>query len=95
MKKIASLLLITILFLVVMLSTFFIANEIHHHCDGDECPICILIEQCENTLKQIKYGFVNYYKFALFLLIISIVHISHIFYLIEDSLVSQKIRMNN
>ncbi|MCR5502783.1 MAG: hypothetical protein K6F53_07225 [Lachnospiraceae bacterium] len=45
-----------LLLLVVVFSAFYIASETHHDCEGDDCPICACIQQCENTLGQIACG---------------------------------------
>ena len=42
-----------ILFLAIMLfSSFYIAAEADHDCTGEDCPICAVIHQCENTLSS-------------------------------------------
>lgn len=43
--------IITIAFM--LFSVFFIAVELHHDCSGEDCPICSVIHQCENTFKQV------------------------------------------
>ncbi len=35
----------------VLFCAFFIASEADHHCSGEDCLICALIHQCENTLR--------------------------------------------
>lgn len=95
MRKITSLTMIIIVFFVVVLSTFYIAHEYHHDCDGDECPICILIEQCENTLKQIKDGISSGFRFIMPLFFVMTQLLYCVTYIISETLVSNKIRMNN
>lgn len=95
MRKITSLIMIIIVFFVVVLSTFYIAHEYHHECDGDECPICILIEQCENTLKQIKDGIPSGFHFIIPLFFVMTQLLYCVTYIISETLVSNKIRMNN
>ncbi len=40
----------------VLFSSAFIAEEFHHDCVGDECPICQTIAQCEAFLNRIATG---------------------------------------
>ena len=42
-----------------MLSTYCIAFEYGHECDHDECPICHLVSQCEQTLHQLKTAYAS------------------------------------
>ena len=43
---------------VVLFSAVFVASESQHDCDGDECPICAVLQQCENNLNQLGSGIV-------------------------------------
>ena len=40
-----------ILVLSLLLSLSFVAFEAHHDCEGEDCPICICLEECVNTIK--------------------------------------------
>ena len=51
-RLIAVLLAVTVVF-VVLFSTFFIAENADHDCDGSDCLICNAISICENALKSI------------------------------------------
>ena len=44
-----------VLILSFILTLFFIAAEAHHECSGEDCPICICLDECVNTVK----GFCN------------------------------------
>ena len=44
-----------VLVLSFILTLFFIAFEAHHECEGEECPICICLDECVSTVK----GFCN------------------------------------
>ncbi len=49
-----SFLVLTIAFifiLTVLSSAIFIAEEAHHDCCGDECPVCQIISAVESTFK--------------------------------------------
>ena len=43
--------LIAMLFSVVLASV-----ETHHHCHGDDCPICECIHQCHISVRQLVGG---------------------------------------
>ena len=43
--------------LIAMLFSVFLASvETHHHCHGDDCPICECIHQCRESVKQLVSG---------------------------------------
>lgn len=41
---------------ILAFSAFFIAAEADHDCSGDDCPICMVLQQCENTVRNIASG---------------------------------------
>lgn len=48
---------IVILMLSVMVfSVMFIVSETDHDCTGEDCPVCALIQQCEQTVRSIGGG---------------------------------------
>lgn len=51
-KKIAILLAATAAS-VLILSVAYIAAEANHDCAGDDCPVCVCIEQCLNNLRTL------------------------------------------
>ena len=55
-RLIASVLALTVVF-VMLFSVCFIIAEADHDCVGEDCPICYQINICENTLRSI--GFVS------------------------------------
>ena len=95
MKKITSIILTIILILIVSFFSFYIATELHHDCCGEDCPICILISQCEHTLKQLKESLVPFFQLNSLLVFNVVFVFSNIFYNLNNTLVSKKVRMNN
>lgn len=97
MKKTTSIILILILSILVMLSTYCIAFEYGHECDHDhdECPICHLVSQCEQTLHQLKTAYAStlYVNISLLFVIVQIYYFATI--VLSNSLVSNKVRLNN
>lgn len=37
----------------VLFSVLFITREAGHDCTGEDCPVCAVMMECENTLHQI------------------------------------------
>lgn len=80
---------------IALLSALFIAVEADHDCTGEDCPICVCIEQCEQTLRQIgggmAAGIVSVLPAAAFLFIAVYYFIAFL----SETLVSKKVRLNN
>ena len=99
MKKATSIILILIISAVVILSTFCIAFEHGHECahnhGHEECPICCLVSQCEQTLHQLKTVIVSSISafMSLLFIIVQIYFFASI--VLSNSLVSNKVRLNN
>ncbi len=87
--------IITFMMLVfVLFSAFFIALEAAHDCEGEECPVCACIEQCENLLNQLGGEiFILAITYSPYL-IISIVLLICTFF-IRETPISQKVRLND
>ena len=47
--------LAVVLVLSLLCALFFVASEAYHECGGEDCPICVYLEECVNTIK----GFCN------------------------------------
>lgn len=79
----------------VLFSSTFIAEEFHHDCIGDECPICQTIAQCEAFLNRISTGPA---LFVISVLTVAAVILSTLTYaspVSDETLVSCKVRLNN
>ena len=95
MKKATSIILILIMSAVVILSIFCIAFEYGHDCEHDECPICCLVAQCEQTLHQLSSAIVSSITHGLALLIVLVIASNFSSIVISNTLVSSKVRLNN
>ncbi len=93
-KKIIAGIAATLMLVIVVLSSFYIARHLNHHCEDHHCPICICIQHCENSLQQMGFGLV-----VMTAMIIPIAYRASIplFYreIIQNTPVSQKVRLNN
>ena len=80
---------------VMFFSAFYIAAEAHHHCTGENCPVCVRIQQCEKQIRQLGSGAavqaVVAVIAAFFVLPQQVCNVS----LSVPTPVSQKVRMNN
>ncbi len=52
-NRIATLVFTLLLLFLLGFSLFFISSERNHNCTGEDCPICMILQQCENTLQQL------------------------------------------
>ncbi len=84
--------------IVMLFSTFFIALHADHdhddHCPHEDCPVCVCMQMCENTVRLAGTGIVAVTVSLLlhtFLLSMSLPEIS----LLWSTPVSQKVRLNN
>ncbi len=55
-RKAAIALIGAAMLVVVLFSAIFITVETFHDCDGEDCPICEILHQCENNLNQLGDG---------------------------------------
>ena len=52
-KRILAGVLALLLLLALVLCALCIAAEADHDCTGEDCPVCALVHQCENLLRQL------------------------------------------
>ncbi|MBR5974354.1 MAG: hypothetical protein IK020_04135 [Clostridiales bacterium] len=80
---------------IMLFSTIYIAVESNHECEGEECPICFIIEQCENTLQQFRTGMTFRMPVILAVVAAILTFVCGIRVSAKETPVSQKVRMNN
>ena len=80
---------------VVLFSAVFVTVEAFHDCDGDSCPICTLIQQCENNLNQLGDGSAPIYMTFLTVLLVAAVISLKENVLVYSTPVSSMVRMND
>jgi len=94
--KIASGIIAIMMLLYIVFSAFFISLEANHKCaDEENCPICVCMQICQNTLHQIS-DFTALAVFA-FVPVIFLLGVSFVvsLNLIKETPVTNKIRLNN
>ncbi len=57
MKTLVAVLGMAIL-VVVLFSAVFVTTRKHHHCHGEDCPVCAVLHQCESGLGQLGSGLI-------------------------------------
>ena len=94
-KKAAAILLIAAVLSVLFLSDFFIAENIHHQCTGESCPVCAEIQHAESLIHQIGSAIIC---FASVVCIVagSIAMIPSFYQFFQrKTLISYKVRLND
>ena len=81
--------------LVILLAGIFIALEADHDCEGEDCPVCECMEQCQSTLNQLGSVSVTGMAvlFPILLLIASGIHFVRV--VRRETPVSIKVQLNN
>ncbi len=95
LKKAAAGLLSALLLFVLLFSAFYIAEEHDHDCSGEDCPVCACILQCENTLHQMGSGVAVRTAVVTAIILILSVFVFSLPVSVQETLVSQKIRLND
>ena len=94
-RKILSLLLALLVLFVISFSSFYIAVEANHECDGHDCPVCFCIRQCEAVISVFSEGHVK--AAGAILTVLFLVFALRIMPASseKETPVSRKVRMNN
>ena len=94
--KFAAGIIAMMMLLYIVFSTFFISLEANHKCEDEEnCPICVCMQICQNTLHQISdvaTAVIVAFVPALLVLGVSFFVSEN---LIKETPVTNKIRLNN
>ena len=95
LKRITAWIAMAAVVFVMLFSVLYIHTHANHECTGADCPVCAVMEQCSNNIKNI--GTIIVAIVAAFFLCLSIPKsVQFVFAVCPDcSLISQKVRMNN
>ncbi len=80
---------------VVLFSAIFVTVETFHECDGEDCPICEMIHQCENNLRQLGAGSAPYLCTAVLVIFYAVIGVLPDNLFLHITPVSVKVRMND
>ena len=94
-KRLIALVVLAAVLVITLFSSCYVIKEADHDCSGAACPICAMIEQCEDNLRQIGTGQITIIAvvaaiccfFSAFYPAVSTVSI--------ETLVTRKVRLNN
>ncbi len=93
-RKISGIMAVAIL-TAMLLSAFFITAHADHDCSGEDCPICACIQQCASLLRSFYGGMPGgvalYIPLLMALIVVSLSEAPFV----DDTLVSNKVRLNN
>ena len=93
-RLLISILASLLLILSVLFSAFYLVAEADHDCAGRDCPVCACIQQCANTLKQIRTTLAGHFLPAVLTAAVALLTWIFCGHLFSRTLVSQKIRLN-
>ena len=83
------------LFFVTLSSLFFVAREENHACTGQDCPICAMVHQAEQTIRNMGDG-LNKMHSVLQMVLQTVLGMAWCGQtVLRTSLVSRKVRLND
>ena len=93
-KCIAAIICILFVF-VTFASLFYIVKEADHESTGENCPICACVHQAHQTLKNLGTGTIIWSGTIFTILFTLCVFMQYVCMILNTSLVSQKVRLND
>jgi hypothetical protein len=94
-RKRAAAFLALLLTIVLFSSMLFLGAEAHHECSGEDCPICLEMQSCENLLRSIVILAGSILLTALLCRFASALHTAENTELAPITLVSLKVKLSN
>lgn len=93
--KFLPLILSAVMFLLMAFSAFYIAEETVHECSGEECPICECLQICEGILYETQGARLIIISALIAYALICRIGMNGSTFFSFDTLVSEKVRMDN
>ncbi len=94
-NKYLSLFLSGIITLIMLVSALYMAEEAHHECTGEDCPICECLHLCEGIMYETEAAEGLLIAAAVTVLIAFISRTGAGYILLYDTPVSEKVRMDS
>ncbi len=94
-KRLTAALLAMVMLFFVLFSVFFIAHEADHECSGEGCPVCALIQMCEDNIRQLGSGTAVSAAESVLVFLTLAMPVFTAFAINVSTPVSKKIRLNN
>ena len=95
LKRIAAGFLGLLVLAAVLFSAFYIAVEADHDCAGEDCPVCLCIRFCADTLNLFRQKAITVARILLPALCFSAAAAVFSALMTEESPVKGKVRLNN
>ena len=93
--KFTAVFLSVLLLTMVVLATFYIAEESDHHCQGADCPICNCLHQCENIVQTMYSGDTPSPAAGDATAFFTVLSFIFLYFAAADTLIARKVQMNN
>lgn len=93
--KIVSFMMCIIFILVILFSLFYIVKEENHFCTGEDCPVCACLHQAEQTLKNWSTAIADFMYMSPQMILAILLPIILPICIFVETLVSQKVRLND
>jgi len=93
-KRKVSLLFIIMLLASLCLSVIFVHHHVDHNCEGDECPVCAVIQMAKANMQNLNLGSHIVFQIQHFSLI-SFYFLLVSAFIVSATPVSEKIKLNN
>jgi hypothetical protein len=93
-KRIIARIMAVLMLSFVLAASFFIIAEAAHECEGEDCPICVSIKTCFETLVKIGGGVVLLFSVRVLFAVISELTNIYGISLSGGTLVTKKVRLN-
>ncbi len=93
-SRIGAGIMVFIMLFFILSASLFTLVEAHHECEGDDCVICECIRQCEEIIHG-SCQTVTWRSAALPTALLFIAVSLYVCFIISDSLVSSKVRLND
>ena len=93
-KKISMMLAIVMISLIV-LSVGYIVREANHDCTGEDCPVCVQIEQCLNNFRTLGTGMEIQSEIFVVEKFFGLTIFLYVCLIVPFTLTKQKVRLDN
>lgn len=94
-RKVTVIIVTLLMLLEILFSCLYIYEHSDHDCSGEECQVCHILSECINNLKNVGTGVLNIQNITSIVMFMCICSICYMGIFKCNSLVIQKVRMNN
>lgn len=93
--RVAACIMAFMVLFIVLFSSSYIAGHVHHHCTGEDCPVCACIHQCESMIRNMGDGVAVFTAVVLPILVAFASASMPDLAFLWGTPVSRKVRLNN